>query len=253
MQDCAITFNNIWESVPTLNSIPSSVYSEINILTGASQEFLNLLCELEQTADFKARGQKALKYLNDNNGLLEIDYETLGKYLRNPALVPIPIWRQLYVLERSIPPRFGGRYTWVQRLKMFYNTYLYEQALQKHSFIWDGKKFVLRLITGRPDRPIYHDRLVAGEGKWGADFYIYDNKMLFVEHKYCDKATVAEAAEKYDPSQNKYTYAASFVVVYMAKLNAYYLINYAKYLNGEQDYSLKLTATPPTNTFSLDY
>lgn len=253
MQDYTTTFNNIWESVTTLNSIPTSVYSEINILTDANQGFLDLLCELEQTTDFKSRGQKALKYLQDNNGLLEIDYETLGKYLRNPDSVSLSTWRQLYVLERSIPPRFGGRYTWVQRLKMFYNTYLYEQALQKHNFVWDDKKFTLRLITGRPDRPIYHDRLIAGEGKWGADFYIYDDKMLFVEHKYCDKATVEEAAEKYEPSQNKYTYAARFVVVYMAKLNAYYLIDYAKYPGDAQEYSLKLTATPPTDTFSLDY
>ena len=53
--------------------------------------------------------------------------------------------------------------------------------------------------------------------------------------------------------QNKYTYAARFVVVYMAKLNAYYLIDYAKYPGDAQEYSLKLTATPPIDTFSLDY
>lgn len=244
-----ITSNSIWESVSALNGIPLTVYSEINILTGASDSFLNLVHTLESTTNFDIRGEIALQYLKDNNGLTEIDYETLGKYLRNPDSIPISIWRQLYVLERSIPPRFGNNYTWVQRLKMFYNTYLYEQALQKHSFTLDGKNFTLRLITGRKDNPIYHDRLVAGRGKWGADFYIYDDKMLFVEHKYCKELSVEATAKKYDPSKNRFTYSARFVVAYMECFNCYYLIDYTKY--PDQEYALKLDVIPPTNTFSL--
>ena len=243
------TFNELWESVTTLNSIPVEVYSEINILTGATDRFLKVLQELETATDFKIRSQIALKYLKENGGLMEINYDVLGKYLRDPSSVPMSIWRQLYVLERSIPPRFGSYYTWVQRLRLFYNTYLYEQALQKHTFEWDNKKFTLYLIKGRPDRPIYHDRLVAGAGKWGADFYVYDEKMLFVEHKYCKEPTIEAAAEKYDPSKNKYTYSARFVVAFMQQFNAYYLIDYEKYPN--QNYYLKLDATPPSNTIAL--
>ena len=133
-------FRTLWESAPVLSSIPASVYSEINILTGASDQFITLVYELETTSDFKLRSQKALQYLKNNQGLWEIDYETLGRYLRNPSSVSLAVWRQLYVLERSIPPRFGNHYTWIQRLRMFYNTYLYEQTLQKHSFIWEEKK-----------------------------------------------------------------------------------------------------------------
>ena len=73
------TFNELWESVTTLNSIPIEVYSEINILTGANDRFLKVLHELETTTDFNIRSQIALRYLKENGGLMEINYDVLGK------------------------------------------------------------------------------------------------------------------------------------------------------------------------------
>ena len=222
-------FNSVWDTLAALNTIGPDVTIEIDILKGANPEFINFVSELECMTDFEARANKAKKYIEDNNGLKEIDYPTLGKYLLNPKAVPLDIWRKLYVLERSIPPRFGDKYTWVERLKMFYNTYVRETAIDG-KVTYNNKK--IYQIKGNKDRPTNHNKLVYGHGQWGADFYFYDDniegstwqKMIKVEMKHGNSNIDVEIKNH---AEDKFLYGAKYLILAMSD-GSYYMINYNK-------------------------
>lgn len=222
------TFENVWETPSALYSIPKNVVDEINILSGASTSFINLVAQLETESDLNMRATIAKQYIDDNAGLKEISYDQLGKYLASYDAAELDIWRKLYVLERSIPPRFGDKYTWPQRLKMFYNTYVRESAVAGKA-TYKGKK--IYLIKGNKDTPTNHDKLVYGHGKWGADFYFYDDtlpgdktwqKMVKVEMKHGSESVETEVAKH---ASDKFLYGAKYLILAMAD-GSYYMINY---------------------------
>ena len=221
-------FENVWKTLPALDVISQTVTEEIDILKGANPDFIDFVAELETTLDLEARAKKAKDYIDANNGIKEIKYEDLGNYLANPNSIPLEIWRKLYVLERSIPPRFGNKYTWVARLKMFYNTFIRESAIAGKAS-YKGKK--LYWIKGNADNPTNHDKLVYGKGKWGPDFYFYDDslpgdkpwqKMVKVEMKH-GAATLDSEIKKY--ADNKFLYNAKYLIIAMSD-GYYYTINY---------------------------
>ena len=221
-------FENVWETLPALNVISPTVTEEIDILKGANPDFIDFVAELETTLDLEARAKKAKDYIDANKGIKEINYEDLGTYLASPNSIPLEIWRKLYVLERSIPPRFGNKYTWVKRLKMFYNTFIRESAIAGKAS-YKGKK--LYWVKGNADNPTNHDKLVYGKGKWGPDFYFYDDnlpgdrswqKMVKVEMKH-GAATLDSEIKKY--AGNKFLYNAKYLTIAMSD-GYYYMINY---------------------------
>ena len=188
---------------------------------------IHILC-LVRKSGLSYNKEKATTLYYENNGIKEINYEDLGNYLANPSSVSLEIWRKLYVLERSIPPRFGNKYTWVARLKMFYNTFIRESAIAGKAS-YKGKK--LYWVKGNADNPTNHDKLVYGKGKWGPDFYFYDDslpgdkpwqKMVKVEMKH-GAATLDSEIKKY--AGNKCLYNAKYLIIAMSD-GYYYTINY---------------------------
>jgi len=255
MSDNPFTILDLYNTVPKY--ILDELTEDVDILEDADEEFLLLVADLELMTDLKKRAALAKTFIDKHPGYLkEISYKELGPYLVSPGFLTIYTWCQLYVLERSITPRFGDKYTWFDRLVIFYNTYLHEANLDGKSFIYDGKKYTLHLKRGNETTPIYHDKLVYGRGEAKSDFYIYDDrlpgdkpaqKMVDVEYKYCDEATIEAGAKKYSTGQ--YTYKARYLILFMAKFNAYYLIDYLKYPN--EGCFMKLDIVPPTNTIAL--
>jgi len=221
-------FENVWKTLSALNVISPDITNEIDILKGATPDFINFVAELETMTDFEARAKKAKEYIDTNNGIKEIKYRDLGTCLADIKGAPLEVWRKLYVLERSIPPRFGDKYTWVERLKMFYNTYVRETALDGKA-IYNSKK--LYIIKGNEAHPTNHDKLVYGHGQWGADFYFYDDslpgdkawqKMVKVEMKHGDTNVEAEIKKHAD---DKFLYNAKYLILAMAD-GSYYMVNY---------------------------
>jgi hypothetical protein len=229
----------------------------INLLFGASPDFIAAVEKIELEIDYDKRSQIAIDYIDKNNGLKEILYVTLGEYLKNPYSISTNIWRQLYLLERSIKPRFGDHYTWYQRLKVFYDTYCHETNVHGKIKI-NGHPVLLR--KGSKTNPIYHDRLVYGKGKFGADFYYFDEalpgnttieKMVDVEFKYSQNLSAEEVALKY--LDNKYMYDAKYLITFVNRFNCYYLIDYTKFTKAEliSDCTMKLNLTTPSNLIDV--
>ena len=93
--------NKIWQNHKDLQFIPYEVCSEINILHGASPEFISLVADLETETDFKKRAEKAIAAIDASDSLKEISYIELGVGLTNYGLFSIELWRQLYLLDRK--------------------------------------------------------------------------------------------------------------------------------------------------------
>lgn len=221
-------FENVWKTLSALNVITPDVTEEIDILKGANPDFIEFVAELETTLNLEARAKKAKDYIDANDGIKEIKYKDLGSYLAKPTSIQLETWRKLYVLERSIPSRFGDKYTWVERLKMFYNTYIRETAIAGNA-IYNGKK--IYFIKGNEKNPTNHDKLVYGHGQWGADFYFYDDnlpgdqrwqKMVKVEMKHGDNDIDFEIQKH---ANDKFLYAAKYLILAMSD-GSYYMVNY---------------------------
>ena len=214
------------DSIKQLLNIPAAVTEEIDILDGASDTFIKLVEQLETQPDLEQRAVIAQKYIKDNDGITEIHYDRLGLGLLNYNTIPLEVWRNLYVLERSIPPRFNN-YTWLQRLKMFYNTYVREHAIGGKAS-YKGKK--IYFLKGNAQNPTNHDRLVYGPGRWGPDFYFYDenrgettwDKMVKVEMKHGNTDIEAEVKKHF---KDKFLYNAKYLLLAMAD-GSYYMVNY---------------------------
>ena len=227
------------------------VCNEIDILDGADLEFIDVVNRLEQEKDGYARAAIAAVYIEDHKYLKEVSYPDLGKYLANPSAYPIQLWRELYLLERSIPPRFGSRYTWLNRLRIFYDTFLFESQVVGTYY----KNHKLYFRTGNKDNPTNHDKLVMGAGKSGSDFYYFDGtlpgdknyqKMVSVEFKYCKEGSAQAGAEKY-LRNNKFTYGAKLIVLYVPEDKAYYMVDYTT-----QPYTItKLNIKVPTGLIEV--
>ena len=222
---------SIWDSTeqlePVIKLSDSCIYEitkDVNIFKNASQEFINLVVKLETTIEYKERAKLAKQIIDTYDGIKEIDQEFLTQMLLNPSEYSLDFWRRLYVLERSIPPRFGDAYTWFDRLKIFANTYQRENAVDKKAK-YQGN--TLYLVHGNVNARTNHDKLVYGQGKWGSDFYFYDNslsgsnwqKMVKVEMKY-GKSSLDEEIKKY--RNNKFTYDAKLILFAMS--NGYYIM-----------------------------
>ncbi len=221
-------FNNTFSDIDKINTLSPLICKEINILSGASRAFIDFAYELETCTDTKLRAAKAKAYIEKNKGMTEVTYSHLIRFLQDMNLVPLTVWRQLYLLERSIPPRFGSSYTWVQRLKMFANTYVRECAVNDRGY-YNGFKLLFR--KGNAKNPTNHHKLVYGQGKWGADFYFFDNnlpgtanyqKMVSVELKH-SSTNLNYEINKY--KDDKYLYNAKYLILAMAD-GSYYMIDY---------------------------
>ena len=218
-------FETVWDTLSSLNRIPQDINEEVNIIKGASPDFINFVADLECMLDFKARAVKAKQYIDNNDGLKEISYVDLGNYLTNIKSLPLPEWRKLYMLERSIPPRFGDNYTWMQRLRLFYDTFLHETNIHGCTFKLDpedNKNYKLYLKHGNKDNPTNHDKLVYGHGQGKTDFYFYTDRMVDVEYKYSNEGSLSQAIKKY--ADGKYTYGAEWLLFFMSNVKKYYLV-----------------------------
>lgn len=229
MSEIADTFTilDLFNTVPKY--ILDELTQDVDILEDASSEFLELVADLELESDLKARAAKAKNFIDSHEYYLkEVLYTDLGKYLDAPEFYTKDLWRSLYVLERSVPPRFGDRYTWFDRLKVFYNTYIRERAIHGKAK-YNGN--TLYWVKGNKSNPTNHDKLVYGHGKSGADFYFYDDnlsgtepwqKMVKVEMKHGDADIDAEI-KKY--ANDTFLYGAKYLILAMAD-GSYYMVNY---------------------------
>jgi len=197
-----------------------NISNEIDILTGAPVQFIKEVELLESITDVKERSNEALRYLKNNNCILSIGYETLIIYLANYMSCPTQRWRQLYLLERSIPPRANSQQkSWLDRLKIFADTYKLEKAVNR------------KLLNGLPGKILFskesgdHENLHAGIGSYFPDFYCWDalNSKLhaFVELKCWSSTNIQNAKDYY---KNK-RYNARYVLVFMSD-HQYKLIDY---------------------------
>ena len=214
--------------------VPPELCTEIDISIGASEEFIKLSNEIERLrrmGKYPESAQKALEALKDKKQL--IDYPTLKLALKSPKNIDPETGRWLYLIERSIPPRSKDRYSWVQRLKIFVNTYTYEHTVEKaqyRPFLNDplkGGKLYFRKGSAR--NPIDHENLRAGRGNFGADFYFYDKsqpkgqEMQSVEFKYNPKSSV-EAGVDY-VQNNDQTYDANYLIMYDNSSQKFYWVD----------------------------
>jgi len=236
---------NIYNILPI--DIIARLVNKIDILEGASDKFIEIVIRLESEKDLKKRAKLAKGYIDANNYIKEVYYSDLGKYLANIDAVDIELWRQLYLLERSVPPRFGNKYTWLQRLKIFYNSFIYESAID-HSYY---RCYKLLFKKGNVSKPTNHDKLVYGSGRALSDFYFFDNtiqgttrdKMVSVEYKY-GTGTLQEEIDKY--AENRYIYDAKYLIVLIDE-QTYYMINYSVSPVEFEQLNIKV----PTGTFNI--
>jgi hypothetical protein len=210
-----------FELMNILNAVEyEQLISDVDILRDAPNKFLNEVAKLESLADFHERGKEAEKYINENGGLKAIAYEELIAGLASPSSQPLSFWRQLYLLERSIPPRKDAKQvSWFERLKIFADTYKLEHAVL-------GKK-----LDGLPGKLLFtrksgdHDNLHAGAGAYAADFYCWDDKAnkfhSFIEFKHWGTTDILRAADFYKDKH----YFADYVLLFTSE-HKYYLIDY---------------------------
>lgn len=209
-----------WDSLSILKNIPENVTSEIDILHGASIEFIEEVAKLESIDDYKERGLEAIKFLKEHNGFDLIPFTLLISYLSDYEGCPISIWRQLYILERSIPPRKNAiTKTWVERLKIFADTYVLEHIVDHSHLV--GLPGIVAFTRNSGD----HENLHAGQGSYAADFYCWDKltntRHAWVEFKHWGTVDI-EAAKEYYLTKK---YSARYVLVFLAD-HTYKLIDY---------------------------
>jgi len=241
------------------------ITEDVDILAASDWMFAEQVAQLEaltaeayKTTDhkqrqeyLKRRSELAISFLQqDMPSLLSVSYEQLGNFLSNPANFP-DVARWFYLLERSIPPRAGARrYTWIQRLKVFFNTAVIEQnAVGKPLAVLDGKKFYFFNKSGD------HYSLHAGPGNNYADLYFFDDsisgttfqKMQPVDVKYCAWPTIAKCIEYYKTSTHNHN--AKYLLLFMENgpEAGYYLYKIA---TGDCKKIEELSV--PKNLFQLD-
>lgn len=215
MEDYIIDYLNV------LNNLEQTrLTADVDILTGASQDFLEEVAKLESMTDFRERGKEAERYINKSNSITFINYLDLIAYLLNPDSCSQSTWQQLYLLERSIPPRKGTGTTpsWFDRLKIFADTYKLEHAVV-------GKK-----LLGLPGKIYFakrsgdHENLHLGSGEYWPDFYCWDNTNNkccgFVEFKHWASTDLQKAVAFYKDKH----YKARYVLLLLK--DHYYLIDY---------------------------
>lgn len=225
------TFDNSFDNSLELKSIPWHVSSQIDILTDASKEFISMVATLESMEDKWKRAKLAREYLAQYGGMLKVNHKDLQDALHNPDSRSMSFWRQMYLIERAIPPKRikqqDGTYTWssdtpwVKRLKIFANT-----AIVEHAVVYKrlhGLPSELRFSRFSGD----HDNLEAKPGEKAADFYCWDQandkNYAFVELKCPRTANIEEAKNKYADSTSRY--GARFVLMFLTDYS-YKLIDY---------------------------
>jgi len=204
--------------------IPANVKTptpNVNILKGASDEFILMVATLEDMTDLNERAAKAQEYIQQLGGITSIDYPQLGQFLKNPKTTSTRMLQQLYLLERSIPPR-STSYSWWQRLKIFYNNYLTEMQVPNHT--WEGHTLYLQ-ETNKDGIPTNHDKLCQGRGEYISDFYYNDEngKKIDVELKQCRNG---EEGLEYYGKNTKFLYKTKLLILYASYEHCYYMADY---------------------------
>lgn len=212
----------------------------IDIVSKAPERFKQLYDRLESEEDTETRSKIALEYIRATfpNSLDKISYSLLGDLLRAPESVSVAMWRKLYALERSIPPR-GIRRSWLDRLTMFYDTYLLEKTIVADGLAPTGGKFYF--LKGSKKDPVDHDALHAGKGRYLADLYYYDDsisgsqkdKMVPVEVKYNPYDSLNDGIEYY---RNHHNYGVRHIMLFDHTSGKFYFISY--------DQSIKIIDQP---------
>ena len=204
------------------------INKEIPLFFGASEEFIQEALKLEAISDLNERSKEAIKFITENNLKTSFNYSIINEMLHNPYEYPLSDWRNLYLIERSIPPR-NSKYSWLQRIKIFNNTNLIETGIVNLGIAPNGNKFYWR--KGTEKHPTNHDSLHMGKGEPLADFYFYDDtagettreKMISTECKYSNFDTVELGAEHF---RTDHSYGVRYLMLYHAKDSQYYLIDY---------------------------
>ena len=228
----------------------NELVEEIDILTGAPEDFLEIVLQIELESDKNKMALIATNYINSKNFYTEINYLILKNLLTNIDTSKIWLYRNLYLIERSVPPRFGKNYTWVQRLKMFCNTYTWECACVGNYY--NGKKLYFK--KGSAQRPTNHDKLVVGHGRFTADLYFYDDsipgtttdKMVSVEVKFNRDVDPVVGAKKY--AKDRYTYDAKYVIL-TSEISGFNMVHYLS--DNTIDSIEKLDYEMPTDLFKI--
>lgn len=197
---------------------------EIDIISDAPRRFLEIVDKIEQTHDVNEKAKIALDYIMVNNAISEISYLELISRLTNPSSSGSSFWRQMYLLERSIPRRKTDTPTesslsWVARLKTFADTYTLEYAINKQQL--DALPGLIRFTKKSGN----HDILHSGHGTAAPDFYCWDPKIKknhgFVEFKHWGSSNINTAKDYYADKR----YIARYVLVFLAS-HEYKLIDY---------------------------
>lgn len=195
-----------------IEKVLTDICNEVDILTGASSEFISLVEKLELIEDTNERSNVALKYLQDNSLATLIPYPELYKLLAEKDFSDINRMRWLYILERSLPRRPLDKATWLNRLRVFVDTYLLEHSLVNKTFLGNGP---LRFTRFSGD----HEALHAGKGKYGADFYFWSGYSNFVECKHWRNDFIDEARLFYSDKR----YNADNVIVCLYNKDIYWI------------------------------
>ena len=140
------------------------INKEIPLFLGASEEFIQKVLELEVILDLNERSKEAIKFITENNLKTSFNYSIINEMLHNPYEYPLSDWRNLYLIERSIPPR-NSKYSWLQRIKIFNNTNLIETGVINSGIAPNGNKFYWRKGTENDGGDVF-----VASRKHGADF-----------------------------------------------------------------------------------
>lgn len=209
-----------FDILETLNSsAKTKCTANVDILTDAPLSFIKEVGELEKTLDPVERSKEAIRYITECHYQTFVNYQDLINYLTNPDICSKSTWRQLYLLERSIPKRKDTpQISWFDRLKIFADTYKLEHAVVGKSLRGlPGKIFFTR-------KSCDHEKLRMGPGSYAADFYCWDaanNKFHdFVEFKHWATTDLQKAVEFYKTKR----YDARYVLLLLK--DCYYLIDY---------------------------
>lgn len=81
------------------------INKEIPLFFGASEEFIQEALKLEAISDLNDRSKEAIKFITENNLKTSFNHGIINKMLHNPYEYSLSDWRNLYLIERSIPPR----------------------------------------------------------------------------------------------------------------------------------------------------
>lgn len=177
---------------------------------------------------------------------LEVLYKDLDDAIKNTEAFSTDFWRNLYLIERSIPTSYASgkiSCSWFNRLKIFNNTHKCEEYIINYIRIPDeiqhvdsNGKLYYRNYPGKGVK-LNHSILRYGPGYDIADFYFWNaaggedqkDKCIDVDAK-CIKfgETLENTIEAYRTSitGKASRHNAKYIIAYTSDLKKFYFVDY---------------------------